>query len=90
MLVKQNLTLAVESHDKDPVSLMMTINVSLITELYTLRSQQINYLGISFNKSVWAWHNISLKFDPGCAIHNKSALVQVMAWHHSLEILAMA
>ena len=38
-----------------------------------------------FNESVWISITISLKFIPKGPIDNKSALVQVVAWHRTGE-----
>ena len=41
------------------------------------------FKSIFFNENVWISIEISLKFAPKNPINNKSALVQVMAWHRT-------
>ena len=55
-------------------------NPSLLRQLGGKIADDI-FKRIFVNENDWMSIKISLKFIPKCAIDNKSALVQVMAWH---------
>ena len=45
------------------------------------RAEDIKH--IFFNENVWIPIQMSLKFVPKCPIDNKTALVQMVAWHRT-------